>query len=120
MTLYQQLAKITAGKAADGYLRAYEADLHKHDRTELEAPRCDRYVWILRGCGTALFPVAVGHDPVWCTYWLEPISNERDTPNLAYLVDVPRNRVRSITYDEARRLAEIPHPEGKRVVVSLS
>jgi hypothetical protein len=124
VSVIDQLTAIAAGKFADGYLRAYANDLHVIDRDTLEKSKAgDRFVWALRDCGTQLFQVASGHDSIWLTYWLDQ-GDVRDTPTLCWSVVVGGDSgasgdVHLISRDRARALASIPHPEGKRVVVSL-
>lgn len=121
-TVYDKLAAIAADKAPLGYLRAYANDLHVIDRDTLAtAPEGARFVWALRPCGTALFPIGVGHDMVWLTYWLDS-GNIPATPTLTYLVEVTSDggKVQAISHALARKLSAIPHPVGWRFVVSLN
>jgi hypothetical protein len=118
MTVFDQLVQIAAAKAPVGYLRAYRNDLFEHDRNALDAPKSDRYIWILRECGTELFPVAIGHDAIWATYWLTQ-GNSRDVPSLAYLVTLATAKVEPVTYERAECLAREAHPQGKRHNASL-
>jgi hypothetical protein len=121
ITVFDELCAIAEDNKSSGYLRAYERDLYEHDRNTLATNPygATRWVWILRGCGTALFPVGVGHDHNWATYWLEA-GNERDTPSLAFIVDESMvHRVRPIDYARAGRLAREPHPQGIKLHVTL-
>lgn len=124
LTVFDQLTQIAAPLQLQGYLRAYEADLTKHDRNTLaESSKGDRFVWAIRECGTQLFPVATGLDPVWLTYWLDKGNSSR-IPTRCYQISVTRDggadgAVLSISDNAARRLAAIPHPEGKVVRFSL-
>lgn len=124
MTIYERLEAIATEKTAEGYLRAYRADLTKYDLLELERSKAgDRFIWILRDCGTELFAIASGKDAVWATYWLG--RGNSSTPSLPYLVTVTADGGASgsvvPTDDEsAIELANIPHPEGKRLTFSLS
>jgi hypothetical protein len=120
MDIYETLARIAAEKAPLGYLAGYANDLHKHDKATLESATLgQQYVWLLRECGTQLFPVAGGLNPVWLTYWLEHYAP--NIPPLAYLVTVRghNSTVRPITHEAAERFAREPHPEGKRIEFSL-
>jgi hypothetical protein len=125
MTVYYQLVDIAAEKHSAGYLNHYTADLTEHDkRTLAQSQAGQRYIWILRTHGTALFPVAAGHDSVWATYWLDK-GNDSRAPSLCYLISIASDggtvgTVKAITYDRARRLATEPHPHGRVVKFSLS
>jgi hypothetical protein len=118
-SVYDQLVQIAADKAPQGYLAHYRDDLFRIDRECLEAPIAGQYIWILRTCGTALFPIAVGHDALWATYWLDR-GNTRESPSLAYLLTLADNSVRPITYERATQLAHIPAPDGRKVRFSLA
>lgn len=115
MTIVEQLQAIADSKASLGYLAHFKADLHQHDRYQLDGSKAgQRYLWILRECGTALFPVAIGHDPVWATYWLHQ-GNQSDVPSLAYLVSVSGDgavagEVKPVTYTQAINLANECYP----------
>lgn len=118
MSIYEKMVTIAETLKPKGYLRAYEADLTKHDAGQLaNAKPGARYVWILRENGTQLFEVATGRDAAWVTYWL---NNAHNPPNLTFLATVDTGEVRPISYDRARELAKIPHPEGKVIKFSLS
>lgn len=125
MSIYQKLVAIAAEQSAKGYLAHYRNDLHVHDKRTLDgAKHGQRYLWILRDCGTELFEIESGRDSVWATYWLDQ-GNMRDTPSLAYLILVASDGAESgtvspIDYDRARSLASLPHPEGKIIRFSLS
>jgi hypothetical protein len=119
ISIYDQLVQIAADKASQGYLAHYRDDLFRIDRNSLETPIADRYIWILRGCGTALFPIATGHDALWATYWLNQ-GNTPESPSLAYLLTLADNSVRPITYERATQLAHIPAPDGRKVRFSLA
>jgi hypothetical protein len=118
-SIYDQLAAIASANHGAGYLVAYAADLHTHDkRTLSEAKAGARFVFVLRPHGTELFAVASGRDPVWCTFWLTGgMGHMSDAPSLCFLVKVANDgaadgTVRSISQDAARKLAAIPHPQG--------
>jgi len=119
-TIYDRLSAIAESKRNEGYLSAYANDLHVHDRATLErAEPTQRFLWILRENGTALFPIAIGHDSAWATYWFRDSYSIRVKP-LCYLIDPSaRNPVRAIDYDRAERLAKEPAPDGRRVRVSI-
>lgn len=122
ISVFDELCDIAESKKPLGYLRAYERDLYEHDKNTLDINPygASRWLWVLRGCGTALFPIGVGHDAVWATYWLTR-GNERETPSLAYLIDLNMaHRVKPVDYDRATRLANTPHPDGIKVKVSLT
>jgi len=111
MTIYETLCGIVDNNP--GHLTAYKNDLHVIDKGVLESVQPgSRYLWVLRECGTQLFEIASGHQPIWVTYWLTP-------GNLAYLVDVDSGKVEPISHDKARELAQTPHPAGKVVHVSI-
>jgi hypothetical protein len=125
MTVYESLALIAESNTPKGYLAHYKNDLHVIDKDTLAKTEAgQQYIWILRECGTQLFPVAAGHDSLWATYWLDN-GNRRDTPSLCYLITVTSTSARDgtvapISYDRTRRLAALPHPNGVRVKFSLS
>jgi hypothetical protein len=123
--IYEKLVAIAAQQSSLGYLAHYQDDLHVHDKRTLDgAKHGQRYLWVLRTCGTALFEIESGHDSVWATYWLDQ-GNIRDTPSLVYLITIASDGADSgviskISYDYARTLASLPHPEGKVIKFSLS
>lgn len=118
MTVYEKIVAIAESNKAAGYLRAYEADLTKHDQNTLaNASSSQRFVWILRESGTQLFPIAAGHDPIWCTYWF---ATGKSLPCLTFFIDMDKESVKPITYEQARKFAKIPHPDGKVVNFSFS
>lgn len=118
--LYSKLVEIATAKSEEGYLRYYQKDLHTHDRATLETVKSGEcWLWILRDCGTALFPIAQGHDPVWATYWIKE-GDSRTVPSLCYLITVDGGTVEPISDTRAIELANIPHPTGVRVKLRLS
>ncbi len=57
-----------------------------------------------------------GWDPIWLTYHLDR-GNSRKTPSKVFLINVTAmagaaGTVREISYDRARYLAGLPHPDG--------
>jgi hypothetical protein len=122
MLVYDSIVAVARAKQKQGYLQEYADDLFVHDRKTLnDAKLGDQFLWILRDCGTGLFPIGVGHDPLWATYWLDQ-GNSRANPSLVYLLTVgaATNAVMPIDYDRARKFAAIPHPRGRRFVQSLA
>lgn len=103
MGVYERLVSIAAEHAAAGYLAHYERDLHVHDKGTLAAYPGVEWVWLLRSHGTALFPVGVGHNPAWVTYWLDHDGNPAP---LAFRI--LGDRVEPIDHTKARRLAWYP------------
>jgi hypothetical protein len=124
MTVFESLVALATKHGNKGYLRSYKNDLMVHDCASLaKAETGARFVWILRESGTALFPVAVGHDSAWCTAWLTT-CNSSAIPSLAFEIKITgakgNGTVKAITYAEATRLAKIPHETGRKIRVSLS
>lgn len=123
MRIYDRLEAIAGEKAAEGYLRAYQADMTTHDRRTLDESKLgQRYLWILRDCGTEMFHIASGKEAIWATYWLR--KGQTTTPSLPYLVTVTADGgahglVVPTDYDTAIELANEPHPEGKLIKISL-
>jgi hypothetical protein len=122
--IIDRLARIAGFFATDGYLKAYSDDLFVHDRRSLERSKAgDRFVWALREAGTQLFPIAAGMDSIWLTFWLDQ-GNMRAVPTKCYVVRVLADggadgKVTAISDDTARKLASLPHPEGKVIKLSL-
>lgn len=106
MTLYMNLLEIVSDNP--NLLRHYKRDLTEHDRRVLnDSKPGDRFVWILRQCGTALFPIGKGFDPIWATYWLKGSSGcEKGT--LPFYIEVTgqdEGCVLSLEHHEAGELA---------------
>lgn len=126
-TIYQQLK--TIAKANPQHLRHYATDLTNHDRATLSRSLPgERFVWILRTCGTELFQVGVGRDPVLVTYWLTPGNSVAPPPPLAFLMTVAAARgkagiVEAISHERARALAfeapsisNVPPPQRNSIM----
>lgn len=118
-TIYDQLSALASAHHGAGYLVAYAADLHQHDKRTLGLAKAGaRFVFVLRPHGTELFEIASGRDPVWCTFWLSGgMGHDKDAPSLCFLVTAASDgaadgRVVSISQDAARKLASVPHPQG--------
>lgn len=107
-TLHNSLCQLAADNPH--LLTAYRDDLFVHDKTSLaDAKAADEYVWLLRKCGTALFPLRIGREPIWATFWLDPPEVK------AFHVRVAEDggasgTVRAITHTDVRELVSQPAP----------
>jgi hypothetical protein len=105
-TIYEQLEAIAADHPE--LLRHYRADLTTHDRRVLEDVQAGtKWLWILRRCGTTLFPLHDNVGPLWATYWLDG-SPGREKGTLAFHISMGHGghgTVTPISHDQAKAYA---------------
>lgn len=110
-SIYRQLVKIA--DARPDLLQSFRTDLTVHDQKACATMQPgERWLWVLRTCGTQVFPVGHGQEPVLITHWLEA-----NPECVVYLItptepDGQAGTVKRISHDKARELAREPPPRG--------
>ena len=113
--IHDQLLEIWQGYPE--MVKAYIADITEHDLNVcLSMKAGDRWLWMLRDCGTVMFPIAQGQLPGWATYWLDERQGHGQTI-VPFLITVTKDQgldgtVRPITHERAIKLANEPPPPG--------